>query len=128
MDRILVLSTEIDLFKKIQKRFEEVSEIQITTCDDSLNLMEKFVSQHAELVVLDIDMLKEGVVKLINILRTMKKNLQIILMLSQTNMSICSEALSLGVVSYLIKPVSTDNLHKIITATLRVKNQHVNKS
>ena len=127
MDRILILSTEIDLFEKIQEKFEEADEMQITACDDSLNLMEKFVSQHAELVVLDIDMLKEGVVKLINILRTMKKNLQIILMLSQANMAICSEALSLGVVSYLIKPVSTDNLYKIITATLKAKNQHVNK-
>ena len=128
MDRILILSTEIDLLEKIQEKFEEAGEIQITACDDSLNLMERFVSQHAELVVLDIDMLKEGVVKLINILRTMKKNLQIILMLSQANMAICSEALSLGVVSYLIKPVSMDNLYKIITATLRAKNQHVNKS
>lgn len=128
MDRILVLTTEIDLFAKIQKKIEEGNEIQITTCNDSLNLMEKFVSQHTELVILDIDMLKERVVKLINILRTMRKNLQIILILSQDNMSICSDALSLGVVSYLIKPLSTDNLHKIISATLRVKTQHVNKS
>lgn len=128
MDNILVLTNETDLFVKIQKKVEEVNEVQITTCDDNLNLVEKFISQHTELVILDIDILKERVVKLINILRTMKKNLQIILILSPENMSICSNALSLGVVSYLIKPVSMDNLHKIITATLKIKNQHVNKS
>lgn len=128
MDRILVLTSEIDLFQKIQKKMEEVHEIQITTCDDNLNLMEKFMSQHTELVILDIDLLKERVVKFINILRTMKKNLQIILVLSQENMEICSEALSLGVVSYLIKPLAMENLHKIIIATLKAKNQHINKS
>jgi response regulator of citrate/malate metabolism len=121
MERVLILTENEELFYKLKKKFSEGLEIQIVTCTDSLNLIENYTSQHTELVILDIDMLKNGVSKLINILRSIKKNVQIILILSKTNMSICSEVLSLGVVSYLIKPVSVDNLSKIVLATLKIK-------
>jgi len=121
MDRILALTNEKELFSEIQEKIQDRTEIDIITCMDNLNLIEKFVSQHTELVILDIDLLNEKVIKLINILRAINKNLKIILMLSNDKMSICSLALSLGVVSYLVKPVSNDNLTKIISATLKIK-------
>lgn len=121
MERVLVLTEDEELFIKFKKKIREGLEIQIVTCPDSLNLIENYTSQHTELVILDIDMLKNGVSKLINILRSIKKNVQIILILSKANMSLCSEVLSLGVVSYLIKPVSVDNLSKIVLATLKIK-------
>ena len=120
MERILALTTEKDLFTGIQEKIQDNADIDIKTCIDNLNLIEKFVSQHTELVILDIDLLKEKVIKLINILRSINKNLKIILILSNDKMSICSGALSLGVVSYLIKPISINNLAKIISATLKV--------
>lgn len=121
MERVLALTTEKELFEQIQERFEEQTAIDIKTYIDNLNLIEKFISQHTELVVLDIDLLNETVIRLINILRTINKNLKIILILSSDKMPICSQALSLGVVSYLIKPVSIENLSRIISATLRIK-------
>jgi response regulator of citrate/malate metabolism len=121
MERVLVLTEDEQLFFKLKKKFREGPEIQIVTCTDSLNLIENYTSQHSELVILDIDMIKTGVGKLINILRSIKKNVQFILILSKENMSICSDVLSLGVVSYLIKPVSIDNLGKIVLATLKIK-------
>ena len=123
MDRILILSAENNLFSKVQEAMgkNNNAEIEIITCADSLNLIENYVSQHTELVILDIDMIKEGAIKLINIIRSIKKNVQIILILSKKNMSICSEVLSLGIVSYLIKPFSIENLSKIVIATLKIK-------
>lgn len=120
MERILALTTEKDLFTGIQEKIQDNADIDIKTCIDNLNLIEKFVSQHTELVILDIDLLQEKVIKLINILRSINKNLKIILILSNDKMAICSSALSLGVVSYLIKPISINNLAKIISATLKV--------
>ncbi len=120
MERILALTNEKELFSGIQEKIQDRTEIDIKTCIDNLNLIEKFVSQHTELVILDIDLLKDRVIKLINILRAINKNLKIILILSNDKMSICSTVLSLGVVSYLIKPVSIDNLSKIISATLKI--------
>lgn len=123
MDRILILSEENNLFSKVQEIMgkNNKAEIEIITCTDSLNLIENYVSQYSELVILDIDMVKEGVIKLIKILRSIKQNVQIILLLSKRNMSICSQALSLGVVAYLMKPFSIENLSKIVFATLKIK-------
>lgn len=121
MDRILILSGENDLLSEVQKKINDKAEIEIIACEDSLNLIENYVSQHTELVILDIDMIKEGAIKLINIIRSIKKNVQIILILSKRNMSICSDVLSLGIVSYLIKPFSIENLSKIVFATLKIK-------
>lgn len=121
MDRILILSGESNLFSEVQEKIRDKAEIEIITCADSLNLIENYVSQHTELVILDIDMIKEGAIKLINIIRSIKKNIQIILILSKKNISICSDVLSLGVVSYLIKPLSIENLSKIVIATLKIK-------
>jgi len=123
MERILALTNEKDLFYGIQEKIKDKTNIDIKTCIDNLNLIEKFVSQHTELVILDIDLLNDRVIKLINILRSINKSLKIILILSNDKMSICSHALSLGVVSYLIKPISIDNLTKIITATLKINIQ-----
>jgi len=77
------------------------------------------------LVILDIDLLSEQVLKLINILQSIKRNSQIILVLSKDKMAICSAAFSLGIVSYLVKPVSTRNMYDVISTALQKQSNGI---
>ncbi len=122
MYRVLVLSEEKVLFEKIVNMIGQQEEIEISTCPDSLDLLEKFFSLYTELVVLDLDLLNNQIMKLINILHSFKKNLKIILILSEEKMSICPSVCSLGVVSYLIKPFSLKNAADIISSALKIQN------
>ena len=76
---------------------------------------------YSQLIVLDIDLLADKTTKLIHIIRSVQKDCKILLILSQENMSHCSDALSLGVVSYLIKPFSALTAYKIICSTLKLE-------
>jgi len=119
MYRILALSQDKDLYAGVRDFLGDSSDIEIKTFTNSLDFLEKFSSLHTELVILDIDLLNEQVLKLINILQSIKRNSQVILILSKDKMGICSAAFSLGVVSYLIKPVSTKNVYDVISTTLQ---------
>lgn len=119
MYRILALSQDKDLYAGVRDFLGDSSDIEIKIFTNNLDFLEKFSSLHTELVILDIDLLNEQVLKLINILQSIKRNSQIILILSKDKMAICSTAFSLGVVSYLIKPVSTKNVYDVISTALQ---------
>jgi response regulator of citrate/malate metabolism len=82
------------------------------------------MSLHSELVILDLDLLGEQVTHLMNVLRNIKKNVQFILILSTDKMPICPEAISLGVISYILKPCSAKNLGNLIQSTLNKLKVH----
>jgi len=124
MYRILALSHDQDLYAGVKDFSEGSSEIEIKTFNNSIDFLENFSSLHTELVILDIDLLNEQVLQLINILQSIKRNARIILILSQDKMSVCSAAFSLGVASYLIKPVSTRNVYDVIVSAIEKKTNH----
>lgn len=121
MQRILALTKENELIKEIQRLLEDCVEIQVETCTDSLDFVDNYLNRYSQLIILDIDLLAEKTTKLIHIIRSVQKECKILLILSQENMSFCSDALPLGVVSYLIKPFSALTAYKIICSTLKLK-------
>ena len=123
MHRVFVLAEETDLYETIQRNFGENEEIKIRVFQDSLDLLEMISTMIPDLLILDIDILKEQVIKLMHILKSVIQKPQIILVLSQDKMSICSSAFSEGVVSYLVKPVSPDNIWDIICVKLNLQNK-----
>ena len=122
MTRVLALSREKEIFTDVRTRMREKPKFELRTYSDTVNLIENFISFHTQLVILDLDLLDRQILKLINVLRVINKEVKIILVLSQDKMSVCSKAVSLGVISYLIKPVSSTNLSKLILSTLTPKN------
>ena len=97
---------------------------EMLTFSNSLELIDYFLKNYAQLVVLDIDLLGEETHKMIEVLRSIQKETKIVLILSEQYMSICSANLSMGVLSYQMKPVSVNAAVKLITSVLQTSLTH----
>ncbi len=124
MYRILALTYEKSLIDGIEKTLLNDINVEVKVSSDILDVLQNVQQKYTHLVILDIDMLFDGVNKLIDIIRAIQKDCKVILILSSENMSICSSALTQGLVSYLIKPLSVVNAYKIIIATLNTDNKN----
>ncbi|MFQ6115413.1 MAG: response regulator [bacterium] len=124
MGRILALTEEIEMIEEVEQLLQDEIQVEIAVHGDTLDFLENLLERYTQLVILDLDILREKVTKLIHIIRSIHKDCKIILILSQEKMSICSTALSMGVFSYLIKPVAVLNAYNIILSALKkpVKN------
>ena len=121
MFRILALTKENKTISELKKNLLEQSEIELISFTNTLDLLDSFQNFYSNLVILDIDLLKDEVTKMIKLLRSTKSEFKVVLILSSENMQFCSNALSLGVVSYLIKPISISNIVEIIYSALNIK-------
>ncbi|GAB4366001.1 MAG: hypothetical protein Kow0042_05590 [Calditrichia bacterium] len=118
MKYLYLLTTEENVSNKIEKALAQGGEVMVYTYTDSLDLIDHFLHRFAPLVILDIDLVKEDVIKLMQIIRSIRKDVKFLLILSVENMHVCSAALAQGVVSYQIKPLSIENLIHVIHSTL----------
>lgn len=122
MYRALALTEEESLLAGVQKMTASGKKFEVKTFTDPLLFLENFLSLHSETVILDIDLLDEQVIRLIHIIRLISKSTPVILILSKEKMPICLTVFSLGIVSYLIKPLSAEALYDYISSTLKLKN------
>jgi|GEM_PF-3316285 len=121
MNQILVLSEDIDYFSEISESIQNLDHVEIHTFSHSLELINYFMTNYAQLVILDLDVLQSETFEMIQILRSLHTNTKIVLFLSSENMPICSEALTFGVLSYQIKPVSRERTLEIISSTFQIE-------
>ncbi|UCF64315.1 MAG: response regulator [bacterium] len=121
MNRILVLSEDNDYFSDISEAIQSLDHIEINTFSHSLELINFFLTNFAQLVILDLDVLRGETFEMIQILRSLHTKTKIVLFLSSENMPICSEALTFGVLSYQIKPVSRERTLEIIRSTFQIE-------
>ena len=124
MNRILVLTTDQDLFSVVEDSLNKLEKVEIKTFDHSLELVNHYLSHYASLIILDIDLLKHETFQMIQVLRSIHAQTKIVLFLSPENMPICSSALSMGVLSYQIKPISEEKLVEIIASLLQITVNH----
>lgn len=124
MNHVLALTREDQLFQKVAEFIEENKTTEILTFSNSLELIDYFLKNYAQLVVLDIDLLGDETHKMIEVLRSIQKETKIVLILSEKYMAICSATLSMGVLSYQMKPVSVSNAVKLITSVLQTSLTH----
>lgn len=122
--RILALTDEDHLIADLEDRINQSSPAEIIVTTSYLDLIEHYSRRHARLLILDADLLDEKMIQLIRIVRSIKKNSSILLLLSREKIPLCSEALSLGVVSYLIKPISVTNAADIICSSLEINSRN----
>jgi len=120
MKSILALTLDNKLISEMNSTFAKKRVAEVRTFSESLELIDYFLKQYVPLIVLDIDVLKEKVLHLIRILRSIHRETQFILVLSSKNIQICSAALSQGVVSYQVKPISTENMLEVVASTLKI--------
>lgn len=124
MNRILVLTTDQDLFSVVEDSLNKLEKVEIKTFDHSLELLNHYLSHYASLIILDIDLLKHETFQMIQVLRSIHAQTRIVLFLSPENMPICSSALSMGVLCYQIKPISQEKLVEIIASLLQITVNH----
>ncbi|MBN2365636.1 MAG: DNA-binding response regulator [Calditrichaeota bacterium] len=120
MLRISVLSEEDPLFSEIEKKINQNDSIDIQIFQHNLELINHFLSHYASLVILDVDLLKNEILEMIQVLKSIHPDCKIVLFLSPENMSFCSAALSLGVISYQLKPLSVKAVVDFITSLLNI--------
>jgi len=121
MNQILVLSEDQDYFSNISKTIQSLDHFEIHIFKNNLELINYSLTNYSQLVILDLDILKSETFEMIQILRSLHSDTKIALFLSSENMPICSEVLSFGLLSYQIKPVSTESTLKIISSTFQIE-------
>lgn len=118
MNKVLVLSQDKTLFQRVEGEIVSKDSIRLYTFTNSLDLIKYYLANYASLILLDADIVKRDVLKLIEIIHNINQDAKLILLVSPENMSICSSALSLGILSYQVKPVSPENMVELIFSVL----------
>jgi response regulator of citrate/malate metabolism len=124
MQKILVFSADVELFLDVKESLEKNKKTEILLFQHSLELVNHFLSHYSPLVILDIDLLKNEIFEMIQVLKNIHVDAKIVLILSPENMPICSSVLSLGVVSYQLKPLTSGNVTEIISSILHFPVNH----
>ncbi len=118
MNKVLVLSQDKTLFQQVEGEIVSKDSIRLYTFANSLDLIKYYLANYASLILLDADIVKSDVLKLIEIIHNINHEAKLILLVSPENISLCSSALSLGILSYQVKPVSTENMVDLIYSVL----------
>jgi DNA-binding NtrC family response regulator len=119
MNKVLVLSQDKTLFQRVEGEIVSKDSIRLYTFTNSLDLIKYYLANYASLILLDADIVKSDVLKLIEIIHNINQEAKLILLISPENMSICSSALSFGILSYQVKPVSPENMVELIFSVLQ---------
>lgn len=118
--RILALTDEVDLIADLEARINHFSPAEIISTTSYLDLIEHYTCRHTRLLILDTDLLNEKMIQLVRIVRAINSHGRILLWLSQEKIPLCSEALSFGMISYLIKPISVTDAANIVCSSLEI--------
>jgi response regulator of citrate/malate metabolism len=120
MNQALILTEDKDYFSEIIKNVQNVNNFEVHIFHNSLELINYFLTNYAQLVILDLDLLKNETFEMVQILRSLHTDIKIVLFLSPKYMPICSETLSLGVLTYQVKPVPRERTLEIIGSTFHI--------
>jgi len=102
---------------------ERSSDIQFIPTRESIDFIDKCATLFPKLVIIDVDLVKDQLQKLLNILQTLHGNIKIILALSPENLNYCHHIPRLGEVSLLLKPFSSDNVVQLSESLLKTKKE-----
>ncbi len=120
MNRILTLSSDIQYFSEVKNSLKNKNELEISIFTNSLDMVENLLVRYSDLVILDVDLLGNQVSNMIQVIHSIHRNTKIVLFLSPDKMDLCTTALSFGVISHQVKPVSLDTACEIIRSILQI--------
>ncbi|MBD3224666.1 MAG: response regulator [Caldithrix sp.] len=113
MQQILTLADNpiMELHKNDLVKNEVMNLIHFDTCCE---LIEHILTKRSDLVVIDIDYLKDRTIKLMRVIKLLNDSMRVVLLCSEENIRQLKEALSFGVVAYLMKPFNEKEFSKIL--------------
>ncbi|GAB4338471.1 MAG: hypothetical protein Kow0037_22520 [Calditrichia bacterium] len=123
MKTAILISQNSDEWIDLEKELSKSKELRLYVYSDVLELVEFLLNRFCDLVILDVDMFKEKTVQLVRLINRLHSNVRVILLSDQENMSYCSAALSYGVMSYQIKPITPYSLIHLISNSIQLKTK-----
>ncbi|WP_331774136.1 HD domain-containing phosphohydrolase [Sulfurospirillum sp. 1612] len=114
---ILYVEDEKDLREKTAAFFRKIF-THIDIAIDGKDGLEKYQSQHYDLIITDILMPKMNGIEFIRNIRKQNEKQEIIIISAYTELSYLMESIRLGVTGYLIKPLNFEDTLKIIEQSL----------
>lgn len=94
--------------------------MEISIFTNSLDMVENLLVRYSDLAILDVDLLGNQVSNMIHVIHSIHRSTKIVLFLSADKMDLCTAALSLGIISHQVKPVSVDTTCEIIGSILQI--------
>ncbi len=115
MNKVFVLTKDPLFLDSLTQFTRKNEDILAVTFSNNLEMLNRFLSDYAPLVILDIDLVKKDTFHMIQILHSIHRKTKIVLVVSTDDMPICTASLAYGVLSYQIKPVSPQSISELIT-------------
>ena len=121
MQNVVLLVEDQSQFEEIGKQLMKEHDLRFHFFGNCLQFIEFVISNYADLVIIDLSIVKDRINYLIRILKRLQSDIRIILLLSKEQVKHCSDILTLGVLSFQIKPISPDTAMQIIASTLNIR-------
>jgi len=91
---------------------------QVTTAESGEEALELIEKQDFSVVVLDIRLPGKTGIKVLKEIKVLKPQIKSIIITAYPSAELAAEAMKLGAVDYLIKPIAPDDLERLIRETL----------
>lgn len=114
---ILIVEDEIDLLNRLAK-YVSIFCDTVYQATNGLEALEIYKKHRPNIILTDINMPKLGGIELVEEVRKMDKNIQLIILSAHANTEDFLKVIPLDLVSYLIKPIKMEQLKKVILQSI----------
>jgi len=125
---ILALSEDRALIRGIEAGISEHLDEEIYCTADILHLLEAHASHTSRLILIDVDLLHEGLPSLISVMRSIDRACRVLLLLSGEDLSWCTAVLPFGNISFVMKPVDVPAIQALVRSHLRIPETPIRSS
>lgn len=125
MEKLLIVDDEPWILEGLKCQLDwEALGFSIITCRNGMEAADMIEKEHPSIVITDIRMPKMDGLELAEYIMGHEKECIVIITSGYSDFEYAQKAISYGVVSYLLKPIETDELEKSVLAALK-KLQHI---
>jgi len=118
MSKLLIVDDEVDI-REFAKRFFVKRDIDVFTASGGREALKIIDEDKPDLVLLDIQMEEITGIEVLKELRANSNEVKVIMVTGNEDPAVIKEANSLGVISYVHKPLVLEELEKIVLAELK---------
>jgi len=120
---VLIVDDEVEIREGLRNRFswEQYGIHQIMTADDGISALEIASAYQPELIITDIKMNRMSGLEFLNELFQNKEsgyNPQTIVISGYDDFSLVKQALQMGVMDYILKPINIEELKQVVTKSI----------
>jgi DNA-binding NtrC family response regulator len=114
---ILIVDDELIVRQSIREWLQDAG-YQVATAESGEEALQMLETQDFSVMVLDIRLPGKTGIQILKEIKTLKPQIKSIVITAYPSAELAVEAMKLGAVDYLIKPVAPDQLEKLIRETL----------